>query len=268
MNELLNRLNYDFSNDIVAITGSSGQLGSFYAEAFLEMGAQVIGLDIASSSNQIQHERFTFIEADVTSKKSLLNAVDVSHKKELHPTILINNAGLDSPPSANSNATVRFEEFPKDIWDKVIDVNLTGTFLCCQIFGADMASRGKGVIVNISSIYGMVSPDQSIYDYKRLDGEAFYKPVAYSASKSGILNLTRYLATYWAKNNVRVNTLTLSGVYNNQDREFIDSYTKRIPIGRMAHESEYIGPLMFLCSDHASYMIGSNLIIDGGWTSI
>ena len=131
-----------------------------------------------------------------------------------------------------------------------------------------MAKVGKGSIINISSIYGLVSPDQSIYEYKRKNGEDFYKPVAYSASKSGVLNLTRYLSSYWAKKNVRVNSLTIAGVFNNQDPIFLNEYTSRIPIGRMANSDEYNGALVFLASSASSYMTGSNLIIDGGWTSI
>jgi NAD(P)-dependent dehydrogenase (short-subunit alcohol dehydrogenase family) len=131
-----------------------------------------------------------------------------------------------------------------------------------------MAESGGGSIINISSIYGVVSPDQSIYDYRRQRGEEFYKPVSYSVSKSAILNLTRYMAVYWAKKNVRVNTLTLAGVFNNQEKAFLDAYGSRIPVGRMAQESEYDGAVLFLASKASSYMTGSNLVVDGGWTAI
>jgi NAD(P)-dependent dehydrogenase (short-subunit alcohol dehydrogenase family) len=131
-----------------------------------------------------------------------------------------------------------------------------------------MAKSKKGSIINISSIYGLVSPDQNLYSYRREKGEIFFKPVAYSVSKSGILNLTRYLAVYWAKHNVRVNSLTISGVFNNQDNEFLNQYCNRIPIGRMANSDEYNGAVVFLASSSSSYMTGSNLVIDGGWTAI
>ena len=131
-----------------------------------------------------------------------------------------------------------------------------------------MARHSQGSIINVSSIYGSVSPDQSLYQYLRDEGNEFYKPISYSASKSGIYNLTRYLATYWAKQGVRVNTLTLAGVLDDQDQRFLDAYCKRIPIGRMANLDEYNGAILFLSSSASSYMTGSNLVIDGGWTAI
>ena len=131
-----------------------------------------------------------------------------------------------------------------------------------------MAKHNQGSIINISSIYGSVSPDQSIYQYLRDEGNEFYKPISYSASKSGIYNLTRYLATYWAKQGVRVNTLTLAGVLDGQDKRFLESYSKKIPIGRMANIDEYNGAILFLSSKASSYMTGSNLVLDGGWTAI
>jgi len=180
----------------------------------------------------------------------------------------MNNAGIDAPPSADSEENGPFENYLEDSWDQVLDVNLKGVFLCSQVFGAAMVKNGYGSIVNISSIYGIVSPDQSLYEYRRNNGEQFFKPVAYSVSKSGILNLTRYMAVYWAKHNVRVNTLTLSGVYNNQDKDFVNAYCSRIPVGKMASPEDFIGPVIFLSSRGSSYMTGSNLVIDGGWTAI
>jgi NAD(P)-dependent dehydrogenase (short-subunit alcohol dehydrogenase family) len=149
-----------------------------------------------------------------------------------------------------------------------MDVNVKGVFLTCKIFGSLMSKNNRGSIINISSIYGVVSPDQSLYEYRRKRGEVFFKPIAYAASKSALLNLTRYLAVYWAKTNVRVNTLVISGVYNGQEEEFVDAYTNRIPIGRMANYDEYNGAVIFLASEASKYMTGSNLTIDGGWTSI
>jgi len=183
------------------------------------------------------------------------------------PHALINNAALDAPPNAPEEENGPFESYPAGSWDKVMEVNVKGVFLCCQVIGGQMAASGRGSIVNISSIYGMVSPDQRLYEYRRKGGAVFFKPVAYSASKSALLNLTRYLATYWADKGVRVNTLTFGGVFNDQDEQFLKGYCARVPLGRMARENEYDGAIIFLVSDASSYMTGANLIIDGGWTA-
>lgn len=264
---------FDVANEIVIITGVNGQLGTSYAKTFLQLGARVVGLDIFESENSTligldYPESYIFCNGDVTNKKSLLDALAKTELNFGTPTVLINNAAIDSPPSSPQEENGPFEDYPESSWDKVIDVNLKGVYLCCQVFGGSMAKANKGSIINISSIYGVLSPDQNIYKYRRDRGEVFFKPVAYSASKSGILNLTRYLSVYWAKKNVRVNTLTIAGVFNNQENDFIDSYCGRIPIGRMANLGEYNGALIFLASQSASYMTGSNLILDGGWTAI
>jgi len=264
---------FDVSQEIVLITGSSGQLGGEYAKIFLERGAKVIGLDIRSSTDSDSlsaryPERYLFCGSDVTAKASLQRALIKITSKFGTPTVLINNAAIDSPPSAPPEETGPFEDYPEASWDKVIDVNLKGVHLCCQVFGAAMAKANKGSIVNISSIYGVVSPDQNLYAYRRNRGEVFYKPAAYSASKSGVLNLTRYLSVYWAKQNVRVNSLTIAGVFNNQEQAFLDAYCGRIPVGRMANVDEYNGSILFLSSKASSYMTGTNIVIDGGWTAI
>lgn len=264
---------FDVGNDIVLITGVSGQLGGEYANTFLANGATVVGLDLkpSSSSDALAKQypvTFLFCAADVTKKESLQAVLKDINSKFGVPTVLINNAALDSPPNAPPEENGPFEDYPEDSWDKVIDVNLKGVYLCCQVFGAAMAKAGKGSIINVASIYGLVSPDQNLYEYRRKRGEVFYKPVAYSASKSGILNLTRYLAVYWARKNVRVNSLTIAGVFNNQEQAFLDNYCGRIPIGRMADPDEYNGSVLFLASEASKYMTGHNLIVDGGWTAI
>lgn len=264
---------FDVTQDIVLITGASGQLGHEYSLAFLQSGAKVVGIDLAQTTktNSLLSEypeRFYFSVADVTKKSNLQETLLEIEGRFGTPTVLINNAAIDSPPSAPPEENGPYEEYPEASWDKVMSVNLKGVHLCCQVFGAAMAKAKRGSIVNIASIYGIVSPDQSIYDYRRERGEIFFKPVAYSASKSGIFNLTRYLAVYWAQQNVRVNTLTIAGVFNNQEKSFLDAYNRRIPIGRMADASEYSSALIFLASNASSYMTGSNLTLDGGWTAI
>jgi NAD(P)-dependent dehydrogenase (short-subunit alcohol dehydrogenase family) len=264
---------FDVSQEVVLITGVTGQLGGEYAKIFLQRGARVVGLDVRPSSF-IQTliadnpNNFFFSETDVTNKVTLQRSLVDTNARFGTPTVLINNAAIDSPPSAPPEETGPFEDYPEYSWDRVMDVNLKGVYLCCQVFGAAMAKAGKGSIVNVASIYGVVSPDQSLYEYRRQRGETFYKPVAYSVSKSGILNLTRYLAVYWAKKSVRVNSLTIAGVFNNQEQAFLDAYCGRIPVGRMADASEYNGSVLFLASPASRYMTGANLVIDGGWTAI
>jgi NAD(P)-dependent dehydrogenase (short-subunit alcohol dehydrogenase family) len=264
---------FDVRQDIVLITGVSGQLGAEYARGFLTRGSKVVGLDVSPSARSeslaaAHSVNFQYLSADVTNKASLQSALVLVETKFGTPTVLINNAAIDSPPSAPQEENGPFEDYPEASWDKVVDVNLKGVYLCCQVFGAAMAKTNKGSIINVASIYGLVSPDQNLYEYRRKRGEIFYKPVAYSASKSGILNLTRYLAVYWAKQNVRVNSLTIAGVFNNQEQAFLDSYCGRIPAGRMANADEYNGSVLFLASEASRYMTGHNLVVDGGWTAI
>jgi NAD(P)-dependent dehydrogenase (short-subunit alcohol dehydrogenase family) len=264
---------FNISQDTVLITGVSGQLGAEYAKAFLDRGAKVVGLDVGPSGRSdalaAEHaDNFQFIPADVTNKASLQSALKRIEATFGTPTVLVNNAAIDSPPSAPPEENGPFEDYPEASWDKVMDVNLKGVYLCCQVFGAAMAKAHKGSIINVASIYGVVSPDQNLYEYRRKRGEVFYKPVAYSASKSGILNLTRYLAVYWAKQNVRVNSLTIAGVFNNQEQAFLDVYCGRIPVGCMAKADEYNGSVLFLASQASRYMTGHNLVVDGGWTAI
>jgi len=263
---------YDVRDRVVVVTGGMGQLGAEFTRELASRGAKVAVLDVdvtaakrpkldASARDQVM-----YVAADIRVRPELENALAAIEKQWGAPHALVNNAALDSPPDAPASENGPFEDYPKESWDRVLDVNLTGTFLCCQVFGGRMAREGRGSIVNISSIYGMVSPNQQLYEYRRKDGAQFFKPVAYSASKSGLLNLTRYLATYWAPR-VRVNTLTLAGVFRSQDKAFLEEYTTRMPMGRMAEPDEYNGAIVFLCSDASKYMTGSNLVIDGGWTA-
>jgi len=253
---------------VIVLTGSSGKLGQQYTDFLLREGAIVCGLDLENSFETLSDKKnFFFFKTNITQKNSIKETCNEIIKSFGKIDVLINNAGIDSPPNS-TDATVSFEDLKEEIWDQTLDVNLKGIFLCCQIIGSEMSKQNYGSIINISSIYGMVSPDQSLYEYKRSQGNVFYKPITYAVSKGGIYNLTRYLAIYWAKSNVRVNTLTISGVFDNQEADFVEAYEKRIPIGRMAKPQDYFGAIKFLSSDSSRYMIGSNLVIDGGWTAI
>lgn len=256
---------------VVVITGAGGQLGGQFVRAFLNAGAKVAAMDISPENSKgglssLRSEALLLVKADITKKDSLKTALETIKKAFGSPDVLVNNAAIDAPPNASELHTGPFETYPEESWRAMLEVNLTGMFFCCQIFGADMANRGAGgSIINISSIYGLVSPDQHIYEYKE---KPFFKPVAYSVTKSGVLNLTRYLAVYWANKKIRVNTLTFAGVFNNQDKDFLKNYVAKVPLGRMARQDEYNGAVLFLASDAASYMTGSNMVIDGGYTSL
>lgn len=262
---------FSLDDRVVVVTGGLGQLGKQFTRALVGHGARVAVLDLAEngdvSGDGIPEDRVMYVQGDVTKRASLEAALETIREKWGDVYGLINNAALDSPPGASAAENGPFENYPEESWDRVMEVNAKGVFLCCQVFGGHMAEVGRGSIVNISSIYGVGSPDQRIYEYRRKGGDDFFKPVAYSASKSSLMNLTRYLATYWAEKGVRVNTLTLAGVFNNQDDDFLAGYTARMPMGRMAKPDEYNGAAVFLCSDASSYMTGSNLVMDGGWTA-
>jgi NAD(P)-dependent dehydrogenase (short-subunit alcohol dehydrogenase family) len=259
---------FDLSGKVAVVTGASGQLGGEYVRTLLGAGANVAGFDVNLDNpkgrlHQIKSGKFLPVKVDITSRASIKKGLQTVRARFSDPDILINNAAIDAPPNADEQETGPFESYPEQSWDIMMQVNLKGLFLCCQIIGGHMAKTGKGTIINISSTYGLLSPDQRIYEYKE---KPFFKPVSYSVSKAGVLNLTRYLATYWAKKNVRVNTLTLGGVFNKQDATFLKNYSGKVPLGRMAQQNEYNGAILFLSSDASSYMTGSNLIVDGGFS--
>lgn len=271
---------FSVEDKICIVTGGLGQIGKNFVQALGERGARVAVWGRAVSDERIAK---TFGEAALSDPKLKFYAVDITRKETINaalddieslwggaPDVLVNNAGIDTQPSAPPEVSGPFENFPEEVFREVVDVNLVGTFLACQAVGARMVKAGKtGSIINVGSIYGMLSPIQDIYAYKKeLTGVPFIKPVAYSAAKSGVYNLTRYLATYWGKQGIRVNTLTPAGVWRDtQDETFQANFCARMPMGRMSREDEYNGALIFLASQASSFMTGSNLVIDGGWTA-
>jgi NAD(P)-dependent dehydrogenase (short-subunit alcohol dehydrogenase family) len=247
---------FDLSGRVAVVTGGLGQLGHVYVRGLEDRGMKVAVFDVAGDP-----------AVDVTDRVSVEAGLERVVGGLGVPHLLVNNAGLDSPPDAPPQEVGPFETYPEASFDRVMDVNVKGTFLCCQVVGAAMAREGRGSIVNVSSVYGLLSPQQDLYQFRRQGGESFTKPVAYSVSKSAILNLTRYLATYWARSGVRVNTLTLAGVRADQPAEFLEAYEPRVPLGRMADAEECLGAVVFLASDASSYMTGANLVVDGGWSA-
>ncbi|MGI0057155.1 MAG: SDR family oxidoreductase [Nitrosarchaeum sp.] len=262
---------FSLSNKNIILTGSAGRLGTQFAHFLTKAGANVILVDIDYLKNKK-------LEANLkknykTNPKSY--EIDISDQNEVkkftsqiikdYKTIhgLINNA-FYSPRQNAEKAALPFEKFPIDLWNDMLNVNLTGVFLCCKEIGKVMVKQKSGVIVNISSIYGMVGADQRIYGKSRLNSS-----ISYATTKGGIVNMTRYLAAYWQNKNIRVNTLTLGGVLDTSymTKEFIMNYEKKTMLGRMAKEVEYGPALLFLMSDASSYMTGANLVVDGGWTA-
>ena len=255
------------------VTGGTGLIGKKPCEALSQAGANVIVADITLASTQefakILGENALGIALDVTDSASLEKAKDEILERFGTIDILVNNAAIndmfENPEMAAELSA--FEKYPIESFRKSLEVNVLGVFLCSQIFGIEMAKQGSGSIINVASTYGMVGPDQNIY--KNKEGEqTFFKSPSYPTTKGAILNFTRYLAAYWGKQGVRVNTLSPGGVENSQDEFFVQNYAAKTLLGRMAKPSDYQGALIFLASDASSYMTGANLVVDGGWTAI
>jgi NAD(P)-dependent dehydrogenase (short-subunit alcohol dehydrogenase family) len=265
---------FDLTDRVAVVTGGRGQLGSALALALSERGMRVAILDQATESGagvadlgrRIDDGSVRAIACDVTDRAAIESALGAIEDWGV-PHLLVNAAAIDAPPDAPADEVGPFEDVPVEALERVVHVNVTGVVVCCQVIGGAMARAGRGSIVNVGSVYGLLSPDQSLYDFRREAGETFVKPVAYSVSKSAITNLTRYLATYWAATGVRVNTLTPHGIENGQPPGFIEAFARRSPMGRLMEVGEAIGAVVFLASDASSYVTGSNLVVDGGWSA-
>ena len=266
--------NFKIKNRTAIITGGAGLLGSKHAEAVAEIGGIPVLIDIDDESlkntKKSIDEKFNIetqiFNADITLETDLERIKEILLRKNKSIDILINNAALN--PKVESKTGVEFsrlENFDLETWNKEISVGLTGAFLCSKVFGPEMAAQKEGVIINISSDLGIIAPDQRIYKDKNLLSNINpVKPITYSVIKHGIIGLTKYLATYWAKSGVRCNALCPGGIEQGQNQEFINKVSNLIPMGRMAEENEYKSAVQFLVSDASSYMNGSSLIIDGG----
>ncbi|HLA99191.1 MAG TPA: SDR family oxidoreductase [Anaerolineales bacterium] len=268
---------FDLSARVAIVTGGGGLLGAEFARTLAEAGAAVViaDLDLETASLTAGEIRrgggqCLAVQADVTKPDSVQKMVTATLQAFGRLDVLVNSAALDPKYDPQALDSVQagsgsFENFPLDAWNQALAVNLTGMFLCCQAAVQPMLAQGRGVIVNLCSIYGMVGPDQRLY--QRPGEPAQYKPVYYSVTKAGVLGLTRYLAAYYAGKNIRVNALTPGGVYNGHDPDFVQAYSARAVLGRMAQKDEMNGAVLFLASDASAYMTGANLVVDGGWTT-
>lgn len=262
-------VDFDLAGEVAVLTGGAGIIGARFARALAEWGARVgmIDLDadkarrVADEISAVCEGRVRAYGADITDQ-NVLRALQDRIRAELgDPTILVNNAAAKS-----ENFFVPFERFPLEDWEEVMKVNTTGVMLCCQVFGSRMAECGKGNIINLLSIYGIAAPDQRIYEGSQYEGRAINTPAVYSVSKAAVWGLTKYLATYWGDKGVRVNAITPGGVFSGQNDAFVQRYSARVPMGRMAERDEMCGALIYLASPASSYMTGQNLVVDGGLT--
>jgi NAD(P)-dependent dehydrogenase (short-subunit alcohol dehydrogenase family) len=270
---------FNLKDKVAVITGGAGLLGSEYAKTLAAAGANIVIVDLdqakgdrlAKTLEKDYQIKAIGVKADISSEQDVGLMAERVETEFGRVDILINNAAFNCPADAAASCFMGFEDYPLALWEKSLGVNLTGTFLCAQKMIKLMVKKKiKGSIINISSTYGVVAPDQRIYSgIKSKDDKSkrFIKPVDYSTTKSAILNFTRYLAALYGDRGIRVNTLTPSGVFDNQEENFVKEFCKRAPLGRMADKEDYNGAILFLASDASSYMTGANLIIDGGWTS-
>jgi NAD(P)-dependent dehydrogenase (short-subunit alcohol dehydrogenase family) len=272
---------FSLAGRTAVVTGAAGLLGRQHCRALVDAGAVVVATDVdAAACERVVAElrgersngaraRLHGVAADITAPASLGHLRDEVLRVGDRIDILVNNAASNDrfEDAAAAAALSRFESYPVEAFRRALDVNVTGTFLACQILGSEMARRKTGSIVNIASTYGMVGPDQRIY--RRPDGsQGFWKSPVYPSSKGAVLAFTRYLAAYWAPAGVRVNSLSPGGVSQpGQETYFREQYAARTPLGRMAEAHELRGALLFLASDASSYVTGSNLVVDGGWTA-
>jgi|TARA_B110000438_G_scaffold286054_1_gene316871 NAD(P)-dependent dehydrogenase (short-subunit alcohol dehydrogenase family) len=260
---------YDLSEEIIVLTGAAGKLGRHYANAFLKADAKVVLLDSSQEAldsylnelDESYHPNALPLACDITDKKEVEEAFGKIKNTFGNCSILVNNAAAVQVTFLEGSL-VDFEEFPIEVWKSNLDVNLTGAFLCCQEAGKHMLDRKKGVILNISSIYGVVGCDQRIYGDSGLNSN-----VAYAATKSGLINFTRYLASYWQGKNIRVNCLSPGGVYNNQPDEFYENYTSKTMLKKMSQPEDLVSAIFYLVSDASGMVTGINHLVDGGYTA-
>lgn len=273
MSNILDKFN--LKGQVAVVTGGAGLLGKQFCATLAQAGAAVVAADLSESTAEKVSQGITReggqalgVGVDVTRPESVNEMVERTLKAFGRLDILVCSAALDPKvePGTNVRGGGAFEDYPLDQWKAALDVNLTGLFLCAQAASKPMLAQEHGVMIFICSTYGLAGPDQRIYRKPGQDSQS-YKPVYYSVTKAGVLGLTRYVATYYAGKNIRANALTPGGVYNNHDETFTQNYSARTVMGRMAHLDEMNGALLFLASEASSYMTGSNVVVDGGWTA-
>ena len=258
----------------ILITGSNGLIGKNLIYALKESMCNIIALDIAYKDlsmlakfdKNLDYGNILYLDCDLLDEIELEKSIANAYSKFGSIDGLVNCAAIDSVPTIDES--YQFENLDISEFKKVLDVNLIGQVVCTKIVCNLMKNNSiKGSIVNVSSIYGKVSPKQSIYDHIKTSQGSYKKPIFYGVSKSALINATKYLSTYWGSSGIRVNNIILGGVSNKQDQQFIDNYSRNVPLGRMAQVDECIPPILFLLGEESSYVTGSDLVVDGGWTA-
>jgi len=264
---------FSLKGKTAVVTGATGLIGRKHCEALALAGANVVATDVygegvTTLATQLG-EQHLGLAMDVTKKDSVSAALEQVLSRYGSVDILVNNAAINDmfEKPAMAKELSAFEHYPLEALQHSMDVNITGVFLCSQVFGTKMAGQGSGSIINVASTYGMVGPDQTIYVDENGE-QGFYKSAAYPITKGAVINFTRFLAAYWGNKGVRVNTLSPGGVENGQTAHFNKQYSAKTLLGRMANATDYQGALIFLASDASAYMTGANLVVDGGWTAI
>lgn len=261
---------FDLTDRVAIVTGGAGILGPYLAAALADFGARIAIVDIDGQAAERVAleiaERYRTeargIACDITDATAVGAMAEAVEQSLGSVDILINNAaGKGRSLDAFFEPT---ETFSQETWREISAVNLEGMFLVAQAVGTRMARRGRGAIVQTASIYGLLAPDQRIYEGSEYLGRAINTPAVYSATKAGVIGLTRYLATYWADRDVRVNALVPGGVESGQNEQFKTRYASRVPLGRMARADEMTGTVVYLCSEASSYVTGQILAVDGG----
>ena len=261
---------FSLANKVVVVTGGAGLLGQVFCQALVDVGAHVAIVDlnlesaetVAKRINKSEAQKVVAVGSDITSPESVTQMVTNVVKQLGRIDVLVNNAA--SKGSSLDAFFESFEDYSLKTWREVMSVNIDGLFLVAQAVGKQMKKQGGGSIIQTSSIYGVVAPDQRIYEGSEYNGRPINTPAVYSASKSAVNGLTNYLATYWASSKIRVNSLTPGGIASGQNSEFNKKYSNRVPLGRMGEATELVGALIYLASDASSYVTGQNLIVDGG----
>ncbi|MEI8394792.1 MAG: SDR family oxidoreductase [Rhodospirillaceae bacterium] len=261
---------FELAGKVAVVTGSCGILGRHFCAALAAYGANVVVADLKPEACDDLARQLTDqfavpclgVACDVTDKAAVTELTRRTLERYGRVDVLLNNAA--GKPSDMARYFAPVEEYDEDIWREVMAVNVDGLFLVARALGGEMAKRGRGSIIQTASIYGVVAPDQRIYEGSSYMGRAINTPAAYSMSKAAVIGLTRHLATYWAAKGVRVNTLTPGGVESGQNETFKQRYGNRVPLGRMGQARELIGAIVWLASDASSYVTGQNLIVDGG----